>query len=440
MKPTKLWHSELINVLTDKIKDMDKSLGPTFLRSEKLLWELEREKVSAELDAWKEGKPSVEGSIGLVRQCRAMGLRVFDFPQNFDQTIRYGEYKTKLERAGYPEKCCEHAMAMLAMGELGELPRPDMILISGHACDVKIFSRRVIAEILNVPVFTLDIPLNEDDRPDLPAINNIADQMGEFAEWAEKKAPGIKYDEDKHIEMLEMDAIGAKLSREIWQFLRHVPCPIGPLDIDRKRMVRFIPSHYPDMQKAVEFLRVCRDELGERVASGKGSYPEERLRILWAGQVPGKSVLDISKLFQERKIASPLKTGGHIHWVIGLRGGPIGEVAEYGIKLSPFQEEARFWLGGSIWGGPGKRWVNGTLDLARDMKAQGIIHYLTIGCTPMRSLGSVVAERAEKELGIPTLNMEGRLHDRSYRTPEQFEEVLGPFIDKCFDRVGKARQ
>jgi len=48
----------------------------------------------------------------------------------------------------------------------------------------------------------------------------------------------------------------------------------------------------------------------------------------------------------------------------------------------------------------------------------------------------IVVERADKELGIPTLLLEGRQLDPFYKSQEESEEELNAFIDLCLSRKG----
>ncbi len=433
------FYEQLIQGFGRAAEEMEESHDPFLLRSYKLLYVLEKEKLEAQLDVWREGKPSIEGVTFLSRLFRAMGFEPYSFPRVADRVTGYAEYKTIIEKLGFPEQCCERTVAQLAMCEIGDLPKPRIELDTGHGCDADKFNRWSLASWFNIPVFYVDVPLNPDDKPNMASLNYIADQLGEFIEWAEKKLPGVKYDRDRHLELIDIDAIGEKYRREIFQLIKHVPCPIAPLDGLRRIYILFEPSRYPNMQKANEYLRAMRDELGERVASGKGPYPEERLRLLWAGISHELQALDPSKLLLERKVALPLTVVGESVRILGLRTEPYGGVSEYGVKLSPLQEEART-LDNNTWGGPAQRWVNDTLDMARGIGAHGILHFLQMGCTPMRGMGTALSDRAEKELGIPILNIEGRQIDKDYMTEEKFEEILSPFIDKCFDWAGKPRQ
>ncbi len=431
---------ERIDMYTRLIKEVEESPATIVPRSTKLLYELNRDWLEAKLNCARAGRPMGEGSSAFIGLFRSMGLEHMDFPDVVDYTERWAEYDLLLGRMGYPQQCCERIMGQLAMTEMGELPKPHIVANAGHSCDIHAFVRHDNATLFGIPTFYIDTNLNEDDKPHLADLDYVVEQLGEFIEWAESKVPGIKYDEGKAREIYEMMSQGEKYRHEIFQLIKHVPCPVPPRLKDVNRMLLFDATRFPDMKKANEYLRLSRDELGEKVAKGQGPYDEERLRLLWAGEpIVNTDVVDVGKLLMQRKVAMPLCIKGEATSFTGIGWRPLGEVSEYGIVLSPLQATARELTRRSR-NGAGKRWVNITVDVARAIGAHGIIHFNLVGCTPTRGMDSVVADRAEKELGIPTLKIEGRLYDQQFYVKARFEEALSAFIDKCFDWAGKPRQ
>ncbi len=437
---TELFLDQQIKIMARRIKRIEESPDPDLLRSNKLMYELEKERAEHMKDAWQQGK-HFASTRGYECLLRSMGFEWGNFAHMVDRNKRYPELKATLEKLGFPEKCCDRTVATLALVGLSELPKPDICLISSHGCDSHCLTMGTEARYHDVPTFFLDIPLDFEDKVGLNTLNYIADQLGEFIEWAEKKVPGIKYDEGRHREFLDIEAIGEKYLSEIYQLRKKVPCPIAPLDAFR---IEVQPTRYPNMQKVLEYLRISRDELGERVASGKGPLSEERLRLLWAASGPYAQNFNPWRLFKERKVAMPLLMHGNAMKRFGagsgtshaLRSEVLDDVGEYGVKLSPLQVEASD-PDRTSWGGPGKRWITAIVDVARDLGAHGIVQFLQVGCTPVHGLGSMLAERAKKELNIPVLNVEGREMDKDYMTQGQFEQILSPFMDKCFSWAGK---
>ncbi len=437
MKPKAEGLDDIIKETVRRIKESEESSGPRGISAVKLYNELEKDKTEALLDARRQGKPIIDGQFQRIYLAMGCGNASFGGSARLSGG-RTAECTTVVEGMGFPGTTfCDQVTLKLGLLKQEGLPKPDLIAGDSHACDVDhVCFFRTAGDLFNIPVFYIDIPLHQDDKPTLASISYVADQMGEFIEWAESKIPGVKYDEAKHIEMLEMEHMGHVYSREIYQLIKHVPCPIAPGEAFIRGFIGVDLSVYPNMKKAVEYARIFRDELGERVASGKGPYPEERLRLLWAGAGHSVESSKFYKLFMERKVAVPVAARGYRRQIFSKQGASW--VPDYGVKLSPLQEEAAL-VSHDWWGGPSKRWIGNILDLARNIGAHGIIHLQVIGCTPMNSMGSVVAERAEKELGIPTLNLQVRYMDPDYMSKERFEEVVSPFIDKCFEWAIKPR-
>ncbi len=436
---------ELIKVLGREIDEIQEGAGPRAIRSHKLGLELDKERLESLVDTWKQGKPIIDGP-SCRRMIRSLGATLGEYgaiTRNAAESFSQGtEIAKKMGFAA--DTYCDKVVVELAGLGTGVWSKPDLMMADGHACDNDHQLYAIcIANLMDFPAFFIDFPLLQDDKPTLADVNYIADQYGEFVEWAEKKVPGLKYDEAWHLEMLDADSTAEKIHYEIYKLTKHVPSPISPNEASKMDVYRLQPSRYSNFKKVIEYLKVIRDEMGERVATGTGPYPEERLRFLWAGRAHAIKSLTPHEMFLKRKVAMPIVGRGHRKPLFSTlertNGALIGEDSRYGVHLNPLQEEAADLIL-DWWGGPGKRWVNRNLDLARDIGANGIIHHQLIGCTPMRSLGSMISERAEKELGIPVLNIEGRFMDLDYMNQEQFDERMSAFIDKCFDWAGKPRQ
>jgi hypothetical protein len=84
----------------------------------------------------------------------------------------------------------------------------------------------------------------------------------------------------------------------------------------------------------------------------------------------------------------------------------------------------------------GETWVRDTLEACRNLRVDGMVYYVQIGCTASAGLGRVVAEQAKKDLGIPTLLMEGRQLDAQFKSQEECERELEAFVQLCLDQKG----
>ena len=150
-------------------------------------------------------------------------------------------------------------------------------------------------------------------------------------------------------------------------------------------------------------------------------------------QVSGPFYFDPFPLLAERGVAVPFFHYGMAGRMWGELYPNYGEEHMFGRILTPMEEMARFVMYNS-WAGLGHRWLNDTLRVARDLKVNGIVNFIQVGCTAISGLNTLLAENSERELGIPTLNIEGRMLDATFFDQSEFETRMDVFIDSCLDR------
>jgi hypothetical protein len=109
---------------------------------------------------------------------------------------------------------------------------------------------------------------------------------------------------------------------------------------------------------------------------------------------------------------------------------------EYGKRLTPLEEEARGLF--NLWGSTGTWWVDHIISCCEYLNIDGIVQWLQVGCPTTLGLQKILSDRAEKELGILTLNLEGRMIDVDAYDRQRDESKLGEFIELCLDKKGIA--
>lgn len=72
-------------------------------------------------------------------------------------------------------------------------------------------------------------------------------------------------------------------------------------------------------------------------------------------------------------------------------------------------------------------YLNNLIEEAKELKVDGIINYNMRGCTVVLAYKKLLEEKAEKELGIPVLQLEGAQWDSSYRSEAQITSDLDEF-------------
>jgi hypothetical protein len=408
-----------------RIKNIRENPDPSKPKSNVLLYEMERDLRIEQIEAYKTGKPIGIANLGPLT--RAMGMVPWDAVMAADRTHGQAakKYFETIRKEGMPEHTCDRCSILIPMVLEGDFPKPDLVTTSNFECIPIFLSYVIVAQLLNVPLFNVDRHfMNYKGQMDDEQLKYVTDQIEELIEFAKEKVPGCTYNEDYLIELQEYDRQYLKHFQQLWKLKAAIPCPLSGKESFRE--IR-LADMYPDPAKAVEYMRLYVEEVGERVAKGVGAaQPPERLRLLWS--VAGPFYADPFTWLEKRGVSIPAaEMTVYNGWFSG-REAIWGDPWK-GRKLSPLEEEARQF--DYVWGRLGDQWVQTHIHSCRDLKLDGIIYFQQWGCPASNNLGKVVADVAEKELGIPTLLIEGRMLETSVYDEKDFFMKLSDFIEIC---------
>ncbi len=267
---------ELIQNLRRRIKNIEENPRPGMLRTNKVRYELDLEYYLSVLEAWKNGKPFAVMD-GLEQIPRVLGFEFADY-DSWGDRVRNPQkyYDLVVNKFGFPEHTCDRTMTALGLLLSGEGPMPRLVVAMRGHCEPLRWSAMAQAKYAGVLFFEL-ARLNSWGEDN---IRCLGEQMAELVEFAEKSVPGIKYNEEKLIELLEMDQQARRYIQDTYELRKRVPCPLSPQDSFRI-MRSALPGRYPNPAKWLEYCRMYRDELFERAGKRIGGVPEEKLRIAW---------------------------------------------------------------------------------------------------------------------------------------------------------------
>ncbi|MBI4304022.1 MAG: 2-hydroxyacyl-CoA dehydratase [Chloroflexi bacterium] len=416
---------EAIQNLQRRIKNIEQNPRPEYMISNKVRYELELEQYVEILEGWKNGKPFAVME-GMEQVVRPMGFILADYDAWGDKVLnpqRYYEYV--VNKFSFPEHTCDRTMTTLGLFLSGEGPMPRLMAALRIPCDPLRWTATAQAKYAGVNFFDL-ARLNDCGERNLRC---IAEQVAEMIEFAEKSVPGIHYDEEKLIELLEMENQCHKYLQETYELRKRVPCPISPQDCFRL-MITIMPARYPNPKKVVEYFRMYRDELFERAEKGIGGVPEEKLRVAWLCTGPyGRSTFD---LLTRKGVSLPWFHYGVAPWAFGVVRDDYGDESTYGRKLTPLEEAVRTgpW-NANVWAGQSEKWVGSLTQICRELKIDAVVDFLQVGCITTKNLKKITAQRLKDELGIPTLDLEGREFFATEAGQMEMNRKLEEFLDMC---------
>lgn len=422
-----------IAILQRRIMKIRGNPDPRRPKANLLLYEAELEFREEQLEGIKAGKPF--GRVGGGSLTKSLGFLYWDGIQSADRT--HGEsakrYFEMIRKEGMAEHTCDRTIIILPMVLSGDFPKPNFLFNTNFECVPIFLSLNSIACMLDIPVFMVDrhfdaYSLMEDDDK----LNYLTNQIEKLIAYAEEKVPGCKYNEDKLIELQHYDRLFIQKNQELYDLRKNIPCPIPGRDAFRELR---LASVYPNPQKIIDYMTVYVDEMAEKVAKGQGAVEgEEKIRLLWS--VSGPFFADPFGWLAKKGVAVPASEMSIFNMWFSRRQ-PIWEDPWKGRKLAPLEEEARQldW----VWGRLGDWWIQTNINTCKDLKLDGIIYFMQWGCSVTNALGGVMVETAEKELGIPTLLIEGRMLDESTFDRQDFFGKLEDFISICTERKQSRR-
>ncbi len=417
---------EQIQSLKRRIKNIEENPRPEFLRSNKLRYELELESYLDIIEAWKEGKPFAI-LMNVEQLAEPLGFKHQGFIEWGDRVRdpqRY--YNIAVNKLGFPEHTCDRTMSSLGLFLSGEVPVPRLIVGRRVPCDPERWSVMAAAKYAGCLFYDLSRLISNDYEN----IRCLGEQLAELVEFAEKSIPGIKYDESKLIEMLEMEQTAMNYQIETYNLRKQVPCPISPQDSFR---LRPMVSRYPNPAKAVEYCRIYRDELFERAAKGTAGVKDEKLRIAWLATGPyGRATFD---LLARKGVSLPWFHYGAAAHYFGVVPNNYGDDSIYGHKLTPLEEVVRPW-NANTWAGTADAWVDPLIKICRELKIDAVIDFLQVGCIITKNLKRITSQRLKDELGIPTLDLEGRELYATQAGQVEMNKKLEDFLDICIANRG----
>ncbi len=408
-----------------RIRAIKDNPDPSKPKSNVLLYELERDFRIEQREAYASGKPL--GILGLGPLTRAMGMVPWDAIMSADRT--HGKEATRyfeiIRKEGMPEHTCDRCSVLIPMLMEGDFPKPSFIETSNFECIPVYLAQLFVAEMMKVPHFNIDRPFKNFQREmDEEALQYVHAQLEEMIKYIEVSVPGCKYNEDLLVEYQEYNRQYLQYFQQLWKLKAAKPCPLSGRESFRE--VR-LPDMYGDPKKAVEYMRLYVEEVGDKVAKGIGAaQPVEKLRLLWS--VAGPFYADPFSWLESRGVSIPAaEMTIYNGWFSGreaIWGDPWN-----GRKLTPLEEEARQF--DFTWGRLGDSWVDTHINSCIDLDLDGIIYFQQWGCPTSNNLGKVIADTAEAKLGIPTLLIEGRMLESSGFNEKEFFTKLEDFIEVC---------
>jgi bcr-type benzoyl-CoA reductase subunit B len=319
------------------------------------------------------------------------------------------------EGMGFSQDLCSYArldigQAVTKGGPIGGLPKPDFLLCCNNICGTVVKWYEELSRFYDVPLFIFDTPFIHKSKPE-HATEYVRRQCIELTKFLEKMT-GKPFEEDRFAEVAMLSVEGVDLWKEVLKTAEHRPSPFTCFDA----FIHMAPIvTLRGTQEVVEYYKLLRDEMQERVAEGIGAVPDEKYRLIWDNIPIWFAMRSLGNLFSENNaclVADTYTTA----WAVDIKiDDPLTSMADAYTKV---------YLNISI-----DIMVEQLVSLIERYSADGLVMHSNRSCKPY-SLGQYDLSRAVTErTGIPVLIIEADMTDSRAYSEAQTRERVEAYIE-----------
>ncbi len=378
-------------------------------------------------DATETGRKKIAWctSVGPAELLYSMGFEVY-FPENHGAMLGAGKnadkYIPTAVAHGYSPEICSYLTSDIGafiqnetpLQKMGfkSVPKPDILVYNTNQCREVGDWFSFYAKHFNVPVLGIYTPLGINELSAV-VIDNISKQLQALVPELEKIADQ-KFDIDKFREAVNLSHDGCVLWREVLETAMHKPAPINFFDaaIHMGPIVVMRGTQY-----AIDYYKILKDELENRIENHIGAVPQEKHRIYWEGMPLWFKLSSMAKLFA--KLDSCIVASTYCNsWVFDDLDGN-----------DPFNSSALAYS---------KLFIVRSADakqevleqLMSDFSVDGIIYHEAKTCPRNSNNCFGMQSRANSNNKIPYLELNGDLNDPRCYSEEQSVIAIETFIQQ----------
>lgn len=230
------------------------------------------------------------------------------------------------ENDGYSEDVCSYVKAGVGMalnGNLGPdgmvVPKPDFLFLINSQCFTFMKWWEILRKTYDCPIVTVHLPYNHHGETTKEEMKYGIDQLKQVVIPQLEKITGIKFDIDKLREKLALSREMEQDLADVFNMGKHIPSPIDGF-FQALYYIGPINSYFRGTIEGVEFYKLVKKVVGQRVVSGEGpqtphgKMDEQKYRLVMDCGISWDNFAEYSKIFFDEKAlivaATYTKVGG----------------------------------------------------------------------------------------------------------------------------------
>lgn len=382
-----------------------------------------------ELDAAsksKEQKVAWCTSVGPAELLRSFGFKVY-FPENhgamLGATRTAMEYIPSANAVGYSPDICSYLTSdvgaylnkktpLFDAYKIEAVPKPDVLAYNTNQCrDVQEWFNYYGAEF-NVPSIGIEPPKYMAELEE-NIIKDVEEQFRNLVPELERTS-GTAFSESRLQTAIRLSLDATLLWKDVLNSAMNVPSPLtffdgtihmGPIVVMR------------GTEEAVEYYRILKAEMEERVKDKVAAVDGERFRLYWDGMPIWGKLSSMAKQFMSLKTCITASTYCN-SWVFDSFD-----------PKNPFYSMAKAYS--EIFINRSEKFKENYIrELCENFKLDGVIFHDSKTCPNNSNSRYGMPERLKNKYGIPTLVINGDLNDLRCYSEEQARTNIEAFIEQ----------
>ncbi len=303
------------------------------------------------------------------------------------------------ENAGIAETLCSYHKTFFGAAQKGLLPRPKCIVYTNVMCDANMLTFRALADLYKVPLFAIDVPLEQSEE----SVRYVADQMEQLGAFLARHT-GKRIDEESLRERLRTSR------RTLEKFAQ----------AQRQKADRYVPADlvtplYSGMTNNILLGTPGQERYTDLLLQDLAKAPARKgKKIYWMHTIP----------FWSDAVRQALAFSEKAQIV----GCELSQVCEADFDPEkPYEAMAHRLVYNSLNGSVSRR-IEAGIRHAKAAGADGVVWFDHWGCK--HTMGAAqLAKKKFEQAGLPLLILDGAGCDRSHGGEGQTSTRLGAFLE-----------
>jgi benzoyl-CoA reductase subunit B len=342
-----------------------------------------------------------------------------------------GEYIAEAERAGHSEDVCTYVkcdIGMMMKGNVGptgqKIPEPDLLLLSYTGCFTFMKWFELLREQYKCPVAMLHVPYQSTGRAEPAMVEYVVKQLRDEVIPKLEEVTGKAFDEDLLRELLGNSVLAEDDLVHVLESAKRRPSPIDAY-FGGVYYIGPLFTAFRGTPEAVEYYRMLREEVDQRVAKGlgpvtpEGPVEDERFRIVVEGPPNWTHFREFWKMFYDERAV-----------VVASTYTKVGGVYDRGFRHDPerpLETLAEYCLGCYTNLDLATR-VGMIVDYIKDYEADGFLVNSIKSCNSFSAGQLVMLREIEERTGRPGGFIETDLVDPRYFSSSNVKNRLESYF------------